>query len=432
MNCKIINLVICIVTIPLFCHSQTILFYNEIDSEANETIIEPDQIDFHCKISNTTKSLHLNYTELKYLPSNFIDYQVPINCINLEGNQLTYIPKLFFEKFPNLTFLNIANNYISTYDLFRIEPCEKLETLIMDDNSKNEYQYKSNLENYNRFPNLKQLYLRSNQIKSLGQALRFYNFPKLTHLYLSRNTEKTGSLQDSVVNIPKFLLYLEIEDNGICRFNGTIFKNITQLHIGGNQFFSLGSSLQYNSYLNIKNMTNLKILTATRCDMRKINNDAFDGVKNLEKLNLSINFIDEIIDNTFKKLTTLKIISMSYNRLKKIPKEMSLKNLKQLFLNYNFIDTIEKNSLDNSHNLEKLYLRGNRIKTIEINSFQNLVKLTNLDLRENEIHTFYINWASNLKNLHNLNLINNNISSIEFLYLENSFLKNVFFNSGQL
>ncbi|XP_043474463.1 protein phosphatase 1 regulatory subunit SDS22-like [Leptopilina heterotoma] len=428
MNPKIINLLI-IGLIPVLCLSQTILFENihPRDDENNLEFLE--STEFLCKISNSTKSLNLNYTGLGNLPDNFID-RLPINCINLQGNQLRYISLSFFPNFPNLTFLNLAYNYISIENLFSIGPHNKLETLILDNNADSEYHLQSSLSNIYRFENLKKLYLRNNKIKSFDSGFREHNFPKLTNLYLSGNSEKTGSLQNSLVNIPKNLLHLEIEDNALCHFNGTNFKNLTSLHIGGNQFSILGTS--GTAFLKVENMPNLKELSSSRCKIRTINNNAFDGTQNLEKLNLSVNLIDKIFEGTLKKMKNLKVVSLNYNRFYDIPKELSLPTLKELYLNFNSIRKIEKNALSDAVNLEKLSLKGNDIKTIEENAFANLVKLTDLNLRENEISKFYPNWGMQLKNLQTLNLISNDILFTDSFNFENSTVKNVFLGSQNL
>lgn len=429
MNPKIINLLI-IGLIPVLCLSQTILFENihSRDDENNLDFLE--STEFLCQTSNSTKSLNLNYTGLEKLPENFVDQALPINCINLEGNQLHYIWFSFFENFPNLTFLNLANNFIAVEHLFSHGSHDKLETLILDDNAKSEYFPQQFLSNTHRFENLKNLYLRNNKIKSFDSGFREFNFPKLTNLYLSGNSEKSGSLQNSLMNIGKNLLHLEIEDNALCHFNGTIFKNLTSLHIGGNQFSLLGTSGE--AFLKVENMPKLKILSSSRCKIRTINNNAFDGTENLEKLNLSVNLIDKILEGTLKKMKNLKVVSLNYNRFYDIPKELSLPTLKELYLNFNFIRKIEKNSLSNAVNLEKLSLKGNDIKTIEENAFANLVKLTDLNLRENEISKFYPNWGMELKNLQNLNLISNDILFTDSFNFENSTVKNVFLGSRNL
>lgn len=422
MNCQIILLIF--VSSPFFCVCQTILFHDLMINEE----VNIESTDFNCEVSNSTKSLHLNYTGLQYLPANFID-TVSINCVNLEGNQLSDFDSRIFANFPNMTFLNLANNDLMTARLFRIRAHEKLQTLILDHNSREEYSlyFKQTPEIVGQFTNLQKLYLRRNHINSFDASFREANFPKLTHLYLSDNTEKTGELQQSVANIPKSLLLLENENNGICRFNGSVFKNMTTLFIGGNQFLILGTS--GHSFLNVQNMPNLKILSATCCDIREMKIDAFNGTNNIQELNLTVNNIDHISDGTFNNMTSLKILTLNYNRLRKIPK-VPLSSLKKFYLNFNSIVTIEKDSLNGLINLEKLSLKGNRIRVIEKDGFAHLEKLTQLDLRENELNTFYVNWGKKLKNLKNLNVIANHISSIELLYLENSFLENVFIDNN--
>lgn len=76
-----------------------------------------------------------------------------------------------------------------------------------------------------------------------------------------------------------------------------------------------------------------------------------------------------------------------------------LKKLEKINLTLNKIEIIEENSFDDLINLKKLWLFGNRIKNLPENLFENLNSLEELDLKENQIENLSENFFTNLKSL---------------------------------
>lgn len=100
----------------------------------------------------------------------------------------------------------------------------------------------------------------------------------------------------------------------------------------------------------------------------------------------------------------------------------NLKNLTKLDLSDNKIDNIKPESFSGLNNLRILNLRSNSIKFIQRYVFEDLKKLTNLDFSYNKINKIDAKSFAKL-NLLSLNLNNNKLTVIESFVFQNSISK---------
>ena len=110
------------------------------------------------------------------------------------------------------------------------------------------------------------------------------------------------------------------------------------------------------------------------------------------------------------KLQTLIICRSQELRKINIDSFSNLKQLRRLDLSLNCIESLEKGYFSELISLESLDLSGNQIEIIEDNMFLNLYNLRILDLSFNRI--YYVNPESfvGLRNLKELNLSVNNLT----------------------
>jgi internalin A len=199
-----------------------------------------------------------------------------------------------------------------------------------------------------------------------------------------------------------------------------IFKEIQQLFLG--RFLPIKQSkpklkpaeiLRLEKELNIEvntsayNLSNNQQIDYLNLDNYKFNAIHLMNFPEIGTLSLNNSEVENISElSGLKKLHTLYFSSThlkDYRFLKK------LKNLQKLDLSLNNLDRID--FLDGLKNLKALYLKGNFIRTI--GQLMNLRKLEILDLSDNDIGD--IDFLSGLTNLKNLNLARNNISTIMVL-----------------
>lgn len=108
-------------------------------------------------------------------------------------------------------------------------------------------------------------------------------------------------------------------------------------------------------------LPNLKLIAVRSSSVKYIERDNFKGVKSLEYLSLSDNKIKKIPSNAFMDLKSVIIINIRKNLLTSLDKDLFKNNIL----------------------LEKLLLEANRITILESNMFDHLVNLNLLDFTDN-------------------------------------------------
>ena len=138
---------------------------------------------------------------------------------------------------------------------------------------------------------------------------------------------------------------------------------------------------------------NTTILDLGRNNISKLENKTFgncENLKNLQFLNLTHNKIKAIHTLAFRGLTLLKKLDISYNYLNNIVAVFPA-NIQELCLNHNFITKLYNHTFSNKQNavrrLEKLHLQSNTLKEIELYAFEGL---HNFQLRKH-VRAIYCN-----------------------------------------
>lgn len=162
-----------------------------------------------------------------------------------------------------------------------------------------------------------------------------------------------------------------------------------------------------------KDMPNwVRTLELQNNDFTSLKDDAFDGLVNLEKINLGNNQLRRLNATSFQHLTSLKELNLQFNFLTEIPFLGHLSSLLVLSLHHNNIDSIDSLALENLPALSILDLHHNRITTILNGTFLNGNKLRHLSLNSNRIASLDSNCLDNLTHLETLRLNRNKLSNL--------------------
>uniref|UniRef100_A0A8C5NY57 Extracellular matrix protein 2 n=1 Tax=Jaculus jaculus TaxID=51337 RepID=A0A8C5NY57_JACJA len=143
-----------------------------------------------------------------------------------------------------------------------------------------------------------------------------------------------------------------------------------------------------------------------------IPDEAFNGLPNLERLDLSRNNITSsgIGPNAFKFLKKLMRLNMDGNSLVQIPSELP-STLEELKINENNLQAIDEESLSGLHHLVTLELEGNNLSEINVNplAFKSLKNLSYLRLGKNKFRIIPQGLPASIEELY---LENNQIEEI--------------------
>lgn len=324
-----------------------------------------------------------------------------LKCIAIKG----YVPTFtngVFKNVPNLKFLDLSNNKISSDDLFSFGNLSNVKILNLS--NQNGYENYETIVN-GVYPELEYLNLRHTNIKELKSSLD-NPFPKLKYLDLSQN--EIYSRRSLSINMFPALTHLDLSGNNINQFSFTQMKNLLSLTLDRNKIQNLESS---NS-IDLTGLKKLEKLSLAYNKISYINSRALETMSNLRYLNLSGNSLSIFNFDMLKSVESLDILVLDSNSLDNVPITTPL-NITQLSLNRNKIRYLAINTFFYLHSLRKLFLSENEIQRIQADVFQNQVLLEELYLNDNQLSYLPIGWCESMKMLRYLNLAGNKFALLE-------------------
>ena len=186
--------------------------------------------------------------------------------------------------------------------------------------------------------------------------------------------------------------------------------NETQAYINIQVFEFIDSEIDYIPIEIFKRFPDLIVLNASHATLPNLKENTFESKNELKVLDLSYNKIRQF--SSFTGLSMLVVLDLSHNRIKKIDPLKNMPSLKILNLQNNEIIKIDANVFKNLLNLTKLKLSQNWILQIE-EEFTGLGLLEELDLSENRIKKLTETSLTGLKNLKSLNIAENAITELD-------------------
>lgn len=245
------------------------------------------------------------------------DIQNKLATLFVGANDIDQIQNL--ESFRSLTWLSLDSNLLQ-----RIENLPKsIQTLSLANNFLVSYV------GLNRLLNLNWIILSNNYIKDFVIPVR-KNIDKLD---LSNNFIST---LDFNLNETYYIKDLMLSYNQITRLNPNTFKHlsVSRLYLNYNKINDIHEAAfnHLNNYLEYLDLENNGLTNINNC---------FRNLKKLKYLYLHNNNIEFVHNSTFEHLINLKSISLSGNKLTRIPNFIHNKRLVHLNLGYNFLNELE-------------------------------------------------------------------------------------------
>ncbi|XP_013775323.1 leucine-rich repeat neuronal protein 1-like [Limulus polyphemus] len=316
----------------------------------------------HNELKYVNWKFHNFFTKLKLLDlshnllygtlsSNSLHLFESLELLNISYNQLNELPHSLFNKLKSLKLLDLSNNKILEIDLHSFSKLYSLE--ILDLSVNNLYQVQHDW--FSDLKNLKELRLGSNHIQNLSNVV-----------FSALNT----------------LQYLDLSDNKIMSIGMLSFKGLKELR-----------------KLNLS-MNNISFLQET----------TLKPLSNLEVLDLSFNLL-ATLDNLFSSSICLKKLFLSnIKSLSRITKPMfnGLLNLEELQIANSSLSSIAKDAFVPLTKMKVLDIMGSNMITLEKGVFDTLSILQRLNLAGNPWHCdcymyWLLPWLGDHTNAHLLN-----------------------------
>ncbi|KAL4001644.1 Leucine rich repeat family protein [Acanthocheilonema viteae] len=247
------------------------------------------------------------------------------------------------------------------------------------------------------YPDLEYLDLSFNKIDVLGMKIFKYQ-TRLRVLRLGGN--QLSSLQlDSFIGLSQ-LQILDLSANQLGQLEPLSFSELSHLQeliVSDN----LLTTLLPDTFTGLKNLQRLDL---SNNRLHTIAQHLFDDVPTLHSLDLSHNNLSATEADTFAGLTSLKRLDLSSNSLVDLSFN-GLNNLQYLNISYNLMQRIITSNYRSLNLLRELDLSSNQMMELATSSFDGLNSLEVLRMtNEPYLHSIKLNAFSGLKSLRKLNL----------------------------
>ena len=350
------------------------------------------------------KILDLQSNELTYLPHDLFQSTVKLRYLNLTQNRLVHIPSDLFSSVSVLLELWLGDNAISSLLADVLDSLGELKTLDLHGNSI------STLPGgvFNSLGELWILYLSGNNISTLPDGI-FDSLEKLTFLHLSGNTIST--LPVGVFDSLGELKTLVLSGNNISILPMGVFGSLGELKnlvLSGNNISTLPVGV-------FGSLGELKTLVLSGNNISILPVGVFGSLGELKTLVLSDNNISILKVGVFGSLGELKTLVLSGNNISILPVGVfgSLGELKTLVLSDNNISILKVGVFGSLGELKTLVLSDNNISILPVGVFGSLGELKTLVLSGNNISTLPVGVFGSLGELKSLDLSGSNINILQ-------------------
>ncbi|XP_071340766.1 toll-like receptor 13 isoform X2 [Trachinotus anak] len=380
--------------------------------------------------------LDLNRNFISHIDAGAFASLISLKKLNLNNNKLVELGEDLFNGLSNLTELRIIGNRIKAVAHSSFKSMISLKFLDISHNKLRDITKVHSIIQH--LPHLRELYIKNNGLTTFYSWELTNRSLELKSLDLSQNPIAVFQITADV--LPN-LTWFNIGSSPVKQQmtwdvrNKTFFSQVSTIDMSGLQMalHDMKTLLEtVNSSLTTLRMNAIKhnlaaliniscsIPTMSRLQLRHyklsfVSSDLFKLCINVTELDLTHNQIENISDNAFRSLQSLRILSLKQNNLSSVPAATrNLAILDELDLSFNRISKLGCDDFANQTMLRHLYLYNNSISTLKGCVFKDLIRLQVLKLQTNRILNLNDAFKKYLPNLRQLLLHQNELTAIKY------------------
>ncbi|XP_065128480.1 uncharacterized protein [Paramisgurnus dabryanus] len=347
------------------------------------------------------RGLHFEENSLSVLTNGIFRPCAFLNELHLRNNKISTMYRSSFESLQNLTVLRLQNNKLTQLN----QTLQHLPKLQLLDLHLNDFET-LDCPDFANLTQLRQLYLYKNRIVTIKACL-FKDLKNLDELIMDSN--RLITVNKVFTFGPQNLRYLDLKRNKLSFIENNAFKalrSLLVLNLADNQILEI----QPRGFAGIMNLVEL-YLSSNKFNKRTFNHSIFSNLGNLQKLDLSSNYLsyeshDELPKPPFVSLSKLKLLLINSQRrgLQHMPSNF-LKGLKHLraFLSGNLnLESLHYDTFSHTPNLNILDLSGNNFadrNALTAMLFHPIPGLSKLTLSRTHLQTLDFLIEANLSGL---------------------------------
>nr|XP_020466832.1 extracellular matrix protein 2 [Monopterus albus] len=323
----------------------------EEEEEEREVVVDRGGLPPGCDISDVTATCE--NAKLTHFPPLVIP---ELKSLSLEGNNINSIPAEAFNGIPNLEWINLKKNKLTSagIDAKAFKGLKMLSRLYLDGNL---------LEAVppDLPPTLQELKISENRLRGIDKT-SFQDLSSLVILELEGNLLSEGNVNPLAFAPLKQLSYLRLGRNHFRTIPQGLPTSLLELYLENNLIEEISETV-FNQTTNL----NVLSLRHNRLDETRIAPMAWFNHRNLESIDLSHNDIYLVPSHLPRSLVHLVLVG---NKIERIPGYVfahMVPGLEYLYLSYNKLDGegIEPESFFGSyHSMVELCLDHNQLLAV--------------------------------------------------------------------
>lgn len=157
-------------------------------------------------------------------------------------------------------------------------------------------------------------------------------------------------------------------------------REIQNLELTGNKL----RDIPQDAFHEVK-LDNLHKLVLRECEIETVHPDAFNGLRIVIEIDLSMNKIKTLYPGTFRETLRLRVLLLNDNRIERLEDGLfhNLTFLQKVEVSDNRLERIGQRTFHNLPGLQSLALGGNNLSNLKRETFDELPKLGSIVLRDN-------------------------------------------------